>query len=348
MKEGTEITTHAYGLTRTFADILIALDHDRHYTSPKDAISDLFFQLRRFRGQDSEVAYLSVKILMNVINDPKIFTSKSVAPVQYTSFDNTVSSQSPDSDSKADTSKILNIDYLRSKIFDAEQFETEYKRAFDNHCREKLANLVSYLNEFRRYSSADEIRYDLFHRIPCLRFTPCGPASDIYYFDTEGAGWGYPFSFFTTSIENNWDEITTDGALDADKLHAMMFDHHSNSINTLGLDATIAKDYISDSPCYPEVFHPKKFGTGPVYVKGSTNIYIRSCGEGIGPNSIPDCLEYQIARLILEEDENYIKVHDYFIPKEDMSLPVYNWEGKIAFKSPEEKLDFIRKIQNKC
>lgn len=320
MKEGTEITTHAYGLTRTFADILIALDRERHYTSPEDAISDLFNQLRRFRGQDSEVAYLSVKILMNVINDPKMFTSKSV-----------------------------NVDYLRKKIFDAEQFETEYKRAFDNHCREKLANLVSYLNEFRRYSSADEIRYDLFHRIPYLRFTPCGAASDIYYFDVEDAGQGYPFRFFTTVIENNWAEITTDGALDADKLRAMLFDHHANSIKTLGLDATIAKDYIIDSPCHSEVFHPKKLGTGPVYVKDSTNIYNRSCGEGIGPNRIPDYLEYEIARLILEEDGNYVKVHGYFIPREDMSLPVYHeWAGKIAFKSPEEKLEFIRKIQDNC
>lgn len=277
MKEGTEITTHAYGLTRTFADILIALDRERHYTSPEDAISDLFNQLRRFRGQDSEVAYLSVKILMNVINDPKMFTSKSV-----------------------------NVDYLRKKIFDAEQFETEYKRAFDNHCREKLANLVSYLNVFRRYSSPDEIRYDLFHRIPSLRFTPCGPASDIYYFDVEDAGLGYPLRSFTTVIENNWAEITTDGALDADKLRGMLFDHHSNSCD-------------------------------------------RSCGEGLGLNRIPDYLEYEIAKWILEEDENYIKVHSYFIPKEDMSLPVYHeWGGKINFTSSEEKGDFIRKIQDNC
>ncbi len=243
----------------------------------------------------------------------------------------------------------LNTNYLRTKLFDDHHFENECDKAYDNYCREKLANLVCYLNEFRKYSSAEEVRNDLFSSTNVLQFSHCGPIEGFYYFQMSGAtGMNYPVQFFISSIKELWTEITTDGILDADKMRTIMFGNHLNSISELGLEATIAKDYVEDGPCHPEVFFPKKFGTGPVYVETKNGRYNRSCGEGKGPNRVPDYLEFEIALQILEKDKNYIKKNGFFIPKEDMSLPVYHvWEGKIVFSSLEEKIKFLHDIKKR-
>ncbi len=320
IKPSHEVTTHSFGMAKTFADIIIGLNKEKHYTIPEDALTDLGTYLQRFREQGDNIAFLSVRILINILHEPEMFSAGT-----------------------------LNTNYLRTKLFDDHHFENECDKAYDNYCREKLANLVCYLNEFRKYSSAEEVRNDLFSSTNVLQFSHCGPIEGFYYFQMSGAtGMNYPVQFFISSIRELWTEITTDGILDADKMRTIMFGNHLNSISELGLEATIAKDYVEDGPCHPEVFFPKKFGTGPVYVKTKNGRYNRSCGEGKGPNRVPDYLEFEIALQILEKDKNYIKKNGFFIPKEDMSLPVYHvWEGKIVFSSLEEKIEFLHDIKKR-
>lgn len=315
-----EVTTHSFGMARTFADIIIGLNKDKHYTTPEEALSDLGIYLQRFREQGDDIAFLSVKILMTILYEPEMFSTGT-----------------------------LNTDYLRTRLFDIHHFEDECDKAYENYCREKLANLVCYLNEFRRYSSPEYVKHDLFRNTDVLQFSHCGPITGFYYFQMSGAtGMNYPVQFFIGSIRKLWTDITTDGILDADKMRTIMFGNHLNSISELGLEATIAKDYVEDGPCHPEVFFPKKFGTGPVYVRTENGRYNRSCGEGKGPNRIPDYLEFKIALQILETDNNYIKKDGYFIPKEDMSLPIYHiWDGKIDFTLLEEKKQFVHEIKRK-
>lgn len=320
IKPSHEVTTHSFGMAKTFADIIIGLNKEKHYTIPEDALTDLGTYLQRFREQGDDIAFLSVRILINILHEPEMFSAGT-----------------------------LNTDYLRTKLFDDHHFENECDKAYDNYCREKLANLVCYLNEFRKYSSAEEVRNDLFSSTNVLQFSHCGPIEGFYYFQMSGAtGMNYPVQFFISSIRELWTEITTDGILDADKMRTIMFGNHLNSISELGLEATIAKDYIEDGPCHPEVFFPKKFGTGPVYVKTKNGRYNRSCGEGKGLNRVPDYLEFEIALQILEKDKNYIKKDGFLIPKEDISLPVYHvWEGKIVFSSLEEKIEFLHDIKKR-
>ena len=315
-----EVTTHSFGMARTFADIIIGLNKDKHYTTSEEALSDLGIYLQRFREQGDDIAFFSVRILISILHEPEMFSTGT-----------------------------LNTDYLRTRLFDIHHFKDECDKAYENYCREKLANLVCYLNEFRRYSSPEYVKHDLFRNTDVLQFSHCGPITGFYYFQMSGAtGMNYPVQFFIGSIRKLWTDITTDGILDADKMRTIMFGNHLNSISELGLEATIAKDYVEDGPCHPEVFFPKKFGTGPVYVRTENGRYNRSCGEGKGPNRIPDYLEFKIALQILETDNNYIKKDGYFIPKEDMSLPIYHiWDGKIDFASLEEKKQFVHEIKRK-
>lgn len=315
-----EVTTHCYGMTRTFADIILGLNETKKYTSPDQALSDLGSYMQRFSEQGDSIAFLSVRILQCILHD--------------------------DSDIFADGH--LNVLRLRELVFEDKNFLSAYDKAYDSYCREKLINLVAYLNEFRRYSKPEELRRDLFENTDVLKFSACAPIPGFYYFIMSGAtGMNYPVQFFVRAIRNLWPEITTDGILDADKMMRVMFRNHDESVEKLGLEATIQRDYIEDSPCHPEVFVPKEMGTAPIYVKDShTGRYTRSCGEGKGPNSIPDWLEFQIAKQILENDKSYKHIGCYYIPKYDNTLPVYgDYSGRLVFKTQDEKLKFIEDVK---
>lgn len=315
-----EVTTHCFGMTRTFADILLTLNEERKYTSPDQALSDLGEYVTRFRERGDNVAFLSVRTLQEVLyENPEIFGDGA-----------------------------LNTDRLRELVFQEKYIHPKIEWAYVLYCKEKLMNLVLYLNDFRRYTRPEELRQDLFENTDVLQFSACAPITGFYYFVMSGAtGMNYPVQFFVRAIRNLWSEITTDGILDADKMRRLMFGNHDESVKKFGLEVTIQRDYIEDSPCHPEVFVPKIMGTAPIYVKDDkTGRYMRSCGEGKGPNSIPDWLEFQIAKQILANDKSYKHIGYYYIPKYDNTLPVYGeYAGRLVFKSQEEKVKFIEEIK---
>jgi hypothetical protein len=166
------------------------------------------------------------------------------------------------------------------------------------------------------------------------------------------AGRGYPLFFLRNFLEENWDDISTNGVLDSTRLNELMFNNHERELKRYGIQKVIEKDYVADGPCHPEVFFPKRIGTGPVYVQKEGNKYVRSCGEGTGPNSIPNYLEVEIAYEVLMSDERYVTIwnasYSYILPKEDMTLPVLNrGEGVVTFDSVEEKRRFIEELRQK-
>lgn len=315
-----EITTHCYGMTRTFADIILALNEEKRYTSPDNAISDLGAYMQRFNERGDNVAFLSVRILKCILHeDLEVFRDG-----------------------------VLNADRLRELLFQDKYIHSKVDEAYVLYCKEKLMNLVLYLNEFRRYAKPEDLRKDLFENTDVLQFSACAPIPGFYYFVMSGAtGMNYPVQFFVRAIRNLWPEIITDGILDAVKMRKLMFGNHDDAVCQLGLEGTIKRDYIEDSPCYPEVFVPKVMGTAPIYVKDAvTGRYMRSCGEGKGPNSIPDWLEFQIAKQILEKDKSYKVIGNYYIPKYDNTLPVYGeYSGRIVFNTQADKLRFIEDVK---
>lgn len=311
----SEITVHCHGITKTFADIILTLNKEKKYTSPEQAISDLEGYLMRARS--SNIASMAVGTFIYILfSKPEIFNGQH-----------------------------LNVSYLRNLIFDEENFVPECHKAYDSYCREKLINLVAYLNEFRRYTTPDGLRNDLKKCNGVMIRTACVPTPEFYYLDLNGRTY-YPSLFFVSTVRRFWPEITTDGVLDADKMRKLMFGNHDDAVSHLGLEGTIKRDYMEDSSCHPEVFVPKIMGTGPIYVKKKSGHYIRSCGEGKGPNSIPDWHEFQIAKQILVNDKSYEIIGQYYIPKYDTTLPVYGeYSGKIMFNTQAEKLKFIEDVK---
>lgn len=313
-----ELTTHCYGMTRTFTDLIICWNEEKHYDNPNQALSDLgeFINCRRGYPQ----ARLAIRVLNCVLHDnPEIFEEGR-----------------------------LNESRLRELIFDEDRYIGEYEKAYHLYCREKLMNLIVYLNEFRRYTSPEELRHDLFESSDVLKFTAaCGPNPGFEYFVMSGAtGMNYPVQFFVSAIRKFWPDITTNGILDADKMKAMIYGNHEDSIKAIGLQATIDRDFIEDSPCHPEVYVPKVMGSAPIYVKRAAGNYIRSCGEGKGPNAIPDWLEFQIAKQILVNDKEYKLIGSFYIPKYDNTLPVYEeYSGRLVFKTQSAKLQFIEDVK---
>ena len=134
-----EVTTHCYGMTRTLADIILGFNEEKKYTSPDHALSDLVSYLRRFSERDN-IAFLAVRVLKCILYDnPEIFKDG-----------------------------YLNESLLWELVFTKESFDAKYDEAYDMYCREKLVNLVVFLNEFRRYSKPEELRWDLFKNTDVL------------------------------------------------------------------------------------------------------------------------------------------------------------------------------------
>lgn len=308
-----DILTHAHGITKTLADILIELNKKEHFTNPDTAMEALELYFDRFRKEGDDIAFLTIRMLYSVLN--------------YDLFKN----------------GILDSNVLRERIFNENIFINIYDKAYLSYCKERLCNLISYLNAFRRYKSTRQISSDLYE-LKVMLFNHCGPNNYPYFFRI---GSGYPVQFFSAGLQENWKEICTHGVLDSRKMKEVMFNRHERGIRKYGLEAVIKHDYRNNDPCYPEVYFPRKIGTGPVYVKISDRRYIRSCGEGKGPHSISNEYEFYLASQLLSKDKKYITTYRYYIPKDDYSLPVFDrYKGLLQFDSDNKKTEFIKRILN--
>ena len=69
--------------------------------------------------------------------------------------------------------------------------------------------------------------------------------------------------------------------------------------------------------------------------------YIKSCGEGKGPNRYPERYDMQFLLPVLErlcqgDNPEYINAN-VFMPIRDYSRPVYSEWGKVVFRDDAEK-----------
>jgi hypothetical protein len=239
----------------------------------------------------------------------------------------------------------LDIKRFRTELQDSSKLYERVDEIYLEYCLEKICNVVLFLNQFRKYKDSRAVINDL---------RSCGSSSCSPSYSMEEmmspiyAGTRYPLYFFRIFLEKNWDSISINGTLDSNRLYELMFNKHERGLRKYGLEAVIAHDYVANDPCYPEVYFPKSIGTGPVYIQQEDNHYVKSCGEGKGPNGIPNYLEVQIALAVLQNDDRYERKGEYMLPKFDITLPILGeYTGIMSFKSDKEKRKFIDSIRSK-
>ena len=313
-----DLLIHSHGVTRTFADLVIARNKEVKFLSPDEAMSFLNQYFERFKRNGDDIAFISVRILWYILNNEELFKTGQ-----------------------------LDVEALKTHLLEFTSYGNEMDKAYDFHCREKLFNIIVYLNQFRRYRYSEEILDDINHS-EITHFSHCGPNSD-YFMSPIRAGQGYPLFYFGRFLEENWNKIKkTDGTLDSNLLDELMFNKHERGLRKYGIEAVLSHDYES-YPCWG-AFIPKRVGSGPVYIGLEKGKYAISCGEGAGPNHIPHYLEYTMATEILETDSRYECIQGYFIPKDDISLPILGtWRdaGIMEFANLEEKRKFITELRQK-
>ena len=305
-----------YGQVRTMADILISMNDQYHFHSSEEAVAAVM----KFIGSQSPCHFAISGKAFHFIADA-LYSSK------------------------AFVDRRLNKDAFLDN-FTISQFEKNWDNAMYRYYYAKIWKLICYFDEFRRYTSPGQIYRDLKKTI------------SPEYFGYRG----YPQHFFRCAIEEAWEKIAPNNSIDPVLLDKYMFRNHEVAIQTLGLEATIRKDFVQDY-CHTDVYYPEQIGSAPVYIEreiGNKRIFIKSCGEGKGPNNCPELLEFRYAYRLLVEDIKYNIYGNYpykdfqpelFVPKDDMSLPIYSAKfpvGKLMFENENDKVAFLEKeLKNK-
>lgn len=306
--------THAYGITRTLVDVLIYNNELYHFSSPAEAIESVQGYFDRFIKNGDEIAFTAIRVLMHVLHNEALFSSKG-----------------------------LDTERLRQSMFDFKNFKTKADIAYFNNCKERIVNLIIFMNKFRRYGNNPCHIYRDIQMAGLTDFSHCSPNKRDYYFSIPR----YPMYFFCRTLMDKWNMFAPNGKLDEKLLKEYMLEQHDRSVRELGMDAVIQRDYVSDGPCHPEVYFPKQIGSGPVYVRHENGRFTRSCGEGKGPRRIPYEIESYVVASLLKQDSNYTHKGNYYVPVNDMTLPVIERLGEVVeFKSFSDKIDFIRKWLN--
>ena len=296
-----------YGQVRTMADILFGLNEVHHFSNCDDAINHVQNYIASQSQDHCSISAMAFQIIADTLKAPLTFINGK-----------------------------LNDDEIK-RLFQETVFQNSWENALYKYHMAKLWKLICYFNDFRRYSSPDEIIEDL---------QSVGLESD-YFKMTR-----FPWFFFSGAVRNAWKTLAPDGYLNSTLLEEYMFANHETSLKTIGLEATIQQHFKSDGPCHPDVYFPAKFGSAPVYVErneGNQRRYIKSCGEGKGYNYYPEAFEMRYAEKLLFRDPRYKIIHGnfgtYFIPIEDMSLPIYGtYEGKVVFENEIQRSSYIKNI----
>ncbi len=312
-----------YGQVRTMADILIGMNEQQHFHSSEEAVA----AVEKFIGSQSPCHFAISGKAFHFIADA-LYSSKAFVDGS------------------------LNKDVFLEN-FTISKFEKNWDNAMYRYYYAKIWKLICYFDEFRRYTSPNQIYRDLKNTI-----------SPEYYVMSDSAGsfGSYPRYFFEEAIKEAWNEIAPNNSIDSQLLEKYMFKNHEASVKAIGLEATIEK-YFDQDYCWADVYFPKQIGSAPVYIEreiGNKRIFIKSCGEGKGPNNCPEILEFRYAYRLLVEDIKYNIYGSYsykdfqpelFVPKDDMSLPIYSAKfpvGKLMFENENDKVAFLEKeLKNK-
>lgn len=314
-----DMMVHTHGITRTFADLVIARNEKAGFVSPSEVLDYLSQYFDRFHQSGDDVAFIAVRTFWSIIQKQELFKDKKLDVVRF-----------------------------RECMTDPKSYSNDCDKAYELYCKEKIYNLVVFLNEFRRYRTPEEVLADI-EASELTKFSHCGPNSYNYDMSPIGAGNQYPIRYFDLFITENWDNITSNGVLDGDKLDELMFKKHERGLRKYGINAVINHDYETGGSCLSDVYFPHAWGTGPVYIKQATGDYAISCSHGTNPISIPNYLECMITLKLIQDDVRYKQIGEFFVPKFDITLPILGYyTGKMNFSDLSEKQRFIDNLRRRA
>ena len=312
------------GQAKTIVDIITTLNDDKHYTDFAKLMDDLKEVINKYQRRGTVSADVCHRLydLLSKNND-NLFKNG------YLDFDRLI--ELVDENSTSPLMEGLDEIYsMREKT--------------------KILRLANAMNEICHYEDPDEFIYEL-AALTTGRWN-CG---DNNYMNDS---YRYPLQFVFYGIKHLWNKITKEGILDNELLKKYMFTEHERKVAAIGLSEVIRTDFENDGPCHPEVFYPKVTGTAPVYVVDPFNtehctgnpMYVKSCGEGKGPNAWPYRYEFMIIKPLLErqvQKGTYEKVEEFYFPiKEWRTRPIFHeLYGKIEIHGLREKMRFMTRIR---
>lgn len=292
-----------YGQTRTLVDIIKTLNKEHHYHSYEELKKDFSDTIRHYRVRGtipSDTFYIICSSLEE--NKAKLFDKNQ-----------------------------LNIARLEKIVCDKKNIKDKLERIYHKRATAKLLRIIQYINNFREYTTAEELISDLqILRSECLR-------NSILNDDRV------PVFHLEDGLHFGWQKIAPNGLLDNSLLEQYVFEH-DDKVKEEGLNAVIDSDYEQNDPCHAQVYTHHEPGRGPVYIKNVNGTFSRSCGTG--PISIPYFYESRLLKTILENDKEYIFLKGYFLPKTDFAKPIFNTYECLFIKEEQKKMQIFKSLHH--
>ena len=320
----TSIRLYQQGQVRTLADIAMTLNDQHHYSDMESFMRDFDDVIKSYRERGT-VSYEICKMVEGLLRDNEATLCTNSG---YLDFDRLI--EMVDHLSASDENNPLEIIYSRRE-------------------KTKMLRLAALLNDMMHYTAASDLMNDL-SSIAYGRFN-CG---DNRFMNDP---FRYPLAFFKQGVELLWEEIQDSGTMSNELLEKKMFTEHEERVEEFGLEYVIRNDYYNDGPCHPEVYLPKRIGTAPVYLLdeyfvdhcSGKPMFVKSCGEGKGPNAHHTLYEMELVGGILRREcrkGNYEEIGEYYIPVGDDSKPIFKQgHGKMEFDILADKKRFLQKIR---
>ncbi len=322
----TAIRLSQQGQIRTLADIAMALNDQKHFSNVDYFMASFDETIKQYKERGT-VSHQVCDAVGNIIreNEKTLFTNNGY--LDFDTFIKLVDGLVYDNDNS-----LLHAIYSRRE-------------------KTKMLRLAMILNDIMHYTDADELFSDLYS-IASGRFN-CG---DNRYMNDS---FHYPLFFFKRGVMYQWKEIQKNGYMNNDLLEEKMFTEHERKISFKGLSKVLEEDFVTDSICHPEVLVPKQLGTAPIYVKdefytdhcSGEPMYVKSCGEGKGPNAHHTYYEMNLVKHILQREctrGEYKEVDEFYIPVYDDSKPIFHkLHGLMEFDMGADKDDLLRDLRYK-
>jgi len=308
----TAVKDMLYGQTKTIIDIVKEMDKEEHFTSWDEAREklDQFFSAHQ-RGD--ETGFNSMRSVWAIM------------------------CRNNSSDRKFDIDQfekeLTKFSEERGPLWNGA--ETVYFR----YCISKIIRYASFLNEFRRYRSYEELDEDLRKTVIVNH---CGENPRDYFFSLA-----YRSFWFLSCAAKNTPKIFEGNKFHADEMERALLKDSIDRIQEHGVALFIRENYTF-AGCHTDLMVPKDWDVwGQPYRILDDGQAEPLCNGEDRIQGFSTAFETRMALPILETDENYrsVLINDWervFIPVSDYTRPVIDSsKGILPFRTMEEKKQFI-------